>query len=482
MIIKEIEARSGMTRANIRFYETEGLLSPERGDNGYRNYSEDDLEVLKRIKLLRTLHISLEEIKALHTGERNLLEALDEHISKLELDKEELECSQEVCRAMRNDRVAYATLDAQPYLDAVERGLNKPAPELAADVLPKVKAQWPRFLARMLDWALYTTVLDVFRVFVLDVNLLNQNNGEDLLMAIMGIVLTFAIEPVLLSTWGTTVGKWIFGLRVTDNMGNKLCYQDALSRTFSVFWHGEGFDIPIYHLYRNWKSYEACENGETLDWEWDSNLVQKDDKIWRFWAFAGVWLLLVFGVTPITVKITALPENSGDITVAEFCENYNRYAEYYDIGNGSILDENGKWVEKETGNVAVVVISYEPKPLYEFTEENGVMTGMSFSVKRAASEWIEGYSTEMMLAIMSFVQAQEGYGAFSDELDEVIKQLVENPFEDFNYEKYGISIVCDQEYSGYHYGEGAGMLISQDGVLNTYSITFEMKKLQQEEK
>ena len=35
MTIKEIENLSGMTRANIRFYETEGLLRPARNSNGY---------------------------------------------------------------------------------------------------------------------------------------------------------------------------------------------------------------------------------------------------------------------------------------------------------------------------------------------------------------------------------------------------------------------------------------------------------------
>ena len=41
MTIKEIEALSGMSRANIRYYETEGFLSPERRENGYRDYSEE---------------------------------------------------------------------------------------------------------------------------------------------------------------------------------------------------------------------------------------------------------------------------------------------------------------------------------------------------------------------------------------------------------------------------------------------------------
>ena len=47
MKIKEIEERSGMSRANIRFYESEGLLAPERDTNGYRDYSEHDFEALQ---------------------------------------------------------------------------------------------------------------------------------------------------------------------------------------------------------------------------------------------------------------------------------------------------------------------------------------------------------------------------------------------------------------------------------------------------
>ena len=51
MTSKEMEARSGVARANIRYYEAEGLLTPARRKNGYRDYSEADLELLEKIKL-----------------------------------------------------------------------------------------------------------------------------------------------------------------------------------------------------------------------------------------------------------------------------------------------------------------------------------------------------------------------------------------------------------------------------------------------
>ena len=68
MTIKELEERSGLERATIRFYEKEGLLSPKRLDNGYRDYSEAELELLLRIRLLRDIHLPLDEIRALETG------------------------------------------------------------------------------------------------------------------------------------------------------------------------------------------------------------------------------------------------------------------------------------------------------------------------------------------------------------------------------------------------------------------------------
>ena len=53
MKIKEIESLTKMERSNIRFYERKGLISPKRLANGYRDYSENDLQILLRIKLLK---------------------------------------------------------------------------------------------------------------------------------------------------------------------------------------------------------------------------------------------------------------------------------------------------------------------------------------------------------------------------------------------------------------------------------------------
>ena len=82
MTSKEVEARSGVPRANIRYYEAEGLLAPARSGNGYRNYSEEDLRTLEKIKLLRRLGVTIEALRALRDGRAELSAVLDRRLAE----------------------------------------------------------------------------------------------------------------------------------------------------------------------------------------------------------------------------------------------------------------------------------------------------------------------------------------------------------------------------------------------------------------
>ena len=80
MHIKDIETRTGLSRANIRYYEQEGLVHPVRARNGYRDYSQEDLDTLLRVRLLRRLDVPIEEIRAMQAGELDLADVLEERI------------------------------------------------------------------------------------------------------------------------------------------------------------------------------------------------------------------------------------------------------------------------------------------------------------------------------------------------------------------------------------------------------------------
>ena len=62
--IKEAEEQTGISRANIRYYEKMGLLQPKRNEkNGYREYRPEDIKRILQIKILRKLDVPIEEIK-----------------------------------------------------------------------------------------------------------------------------------------------------------------------------------------------------------------------------------------------------------------------------------------------------------------------------------------------------------------------------------------------------------------------------------
>ena len=82
MTIKELEQRTGMPRANIRYYEEEGLLSPRRLDNGYRDYAEEDVRTLEKIKLLCSLQLDIGTIRLLQQGKLTLKQAMFNQLTR----------------------------------------------------------------------------------------------------------------------------------------------------------------------------------------------------------------------------------------------------------------------------------------------------------------------------------------------------------------------------------------------------------------
>ena len=109
MHIKDVEQRTGLSRANIRYYEQEGLVHPARRKNGYRDYSPDDLETLLRIRLLRRLDVPIEEIRSMQAGKLSLSEALSQRLAALRRREEQARTDQSVCRAMQADHACYDT-------------------------------------------------------------------------------------------------------------------------------------------------------------------------------------------------------------------------------------------------------------------------------------------------------------------------------------------------------------------------------------
>jgi MerR family transcriptional regulator, copper efflux regulator len=68
MLISELAVKTGVSTDTIRFYEKEGLLQTDgaaRGDNNYRNYTDEAIEKLNFIIQGKKLGFTLKEIKTI---------------------------------------------------------------------------------------------------------------------------------------------------------------------------------------------------------------------------------------------------------------------------------------------------------------------------------------------------------------------------------------------------------------------------------
>lgn len=116
-----MESLVGITKKNIRFYEAEGLLTPRRNsENGYRDYGEAEVEVLRRIKLLRKLGLPLEEIRQMLSGTHTVGDGMRRHLVTLEREQKNLEQSMELCRRLKDREEPLSALDAQGLLAEME--------------------------------------------------------------------------------------------------------------------------------------------------------------------------------------------------------------------------------------------------------------------------------------------------------------------------------------------------------------------------
>ena len=65
MQLNEVIKEVGMTKRAVKYYEEKGLLSITKDKNGYRDYTIEDVEALKKISIYRKLGISVNDIKKL---------------------------------------------------------------------------------------------------------------------------------------------------------------------------------------------------------------------------------------------------------------------------------------------------------------------------------------------------------------------------------------------------------------------------------
>ena len=101
MLINEVCKRCKLTKKAIEYYEEQKLIFPTIMENGYRDFSQDDVELLKKIATLRKLGLSVSDIQKVLSDHSGAM--LNKLLSQKELEIKYLKERQELTEKLARD-------------------------------------------------------------------------------------------------------------------------------------------------------------------------------------------------------------------------------------------------------------------------------------------------------------------------------------------------------------------------------------------
>lgn len=479
MRIQDIEVLCGMDRATIRFYEKEGFINPVREENGYRSYSDDDVRLLLKIKLLRKLGMSLQKIKALQQGSEDFSDVLLQQIEMLEAKIGDDTAAKNVCVEMQRSRVNYQTLDTQKYLGML--GDHTDNTSRFKEEIAKEHHPWRRYFARMLDYALLSSLLQFVLVMIIGVR--PYSRGLQLVVQYGSYLLSVPILALFISKWGITPGKWVMGIYLESYEREKLDFESAFSREKCVIWYGFGFFIPFYELWRLYMSYKKDIEGEKNEWNCDTEITFTEWKPLKKAGFAIIFLITML-LNVISSTCAVMPHNRYDqMIVSQFAKNYNIYTKIVDIEDHLMLDNNGKWTYMVADGVRIEIgedIEYV-RPEFEYTLDGQIINAVAYQETWENESFIANViPSHCVIAMYTMVGSRPGAGYQEmRQLDDLIKELrisVEKGSSEGNRLIGDVLISWDLQLSNWAYAQNGMLIASSNNTIYKLNICLEVQQ------
>lgn len=107
MKIKDVEKLTGLTAKSIRYYESKGLLQVKREEeNLYRSYTQENVQQLKRIHLLRFLDFSIDQIRDIQQMDaQQVKKVLLDKAEALENQRQDIKLKRDLCHTLSKDGI-----------------------------------------------------------------------------------------------------------------------------------------------------------------------------------------------------------------------------------------------------------------------------------------------------------------------------------------------------------------------------------------
>lgn len=407
----------------------------------------DNLNIQERkLLLLKVLGLTSDSIARIQSGEVFLSDALLERIREVMNNPEDTTQCAIVCQNIRQDGASYETLEPDRYLEHIngmKAGGGRFADDVTAELADEPEAVmedgyaafaagiYPRpvlrYFARNIDLAICMLLLDGFCRLVLGFDPLSNASVLSLWPYFL-IAVMLAVEPVFIHLFGTTPGKWITGVKITDLKGEKLSWGAAYLRSFRILRFGLGFMIPFYNIFRLIRSFGDCRLGRILPWDFGTRIDRPERPTASRIILLIAALLILGGADMIGDIYLERPKNRGAITEQEFYDNCAHIVKYDSI-------------------------TFSEVPVFDVkTDENGYVTsvGYRFEVTEEDNEqYIQKRYNEIFVAYMALAGAQKDFSPFVFEYGTVKTDLAFCCFSSNAFEYAGAIVTSDVKYTGY---------------------------------
>lgn len=136
---------------------------------------------------------------------------------------------------------------------------------------------WVRYWARMFDIYMFSLPAG-FLLAIMPPHFVAQKGSEPLLVIVILFLWVF-VEASLLSSFGTTPGKWLFKIKLTIDSGKAISYSQAIARSIKVWWRGLGTGFPIIGIFTLIIAYKRLKQNAITSWDREGNFVVAHEKI-----------------------------------------------------------------------------------------------------------------------------------------------------------------------------------------------------------
>jgi|GEM_PF-2815039 len=156
---------------------------------------------------------------------------------------------------------------------------------------PSLVRPWVRYWARMFDVYSFSLIGGVILAFTAPQFLAKQNEYA------LGMLLVFAwvfVEALLLSSFQTTPGKWLFKTNIALTSGSPISFSQALARSLKVWWRGFGTGFPIAAMITMIIAHGRLTRNGITSWDKDDGFSVTHETIGVPRVLAAVAFFFVF--------------------------------------------------------------------------------------------------------------------------------------------------------------------------------------------